>query len=141
MLKIRPEQLVVFQPVAEIAFARKIVELLQEKYSSVAIQLPNGITTIAQLPRELLLQMVQTGIVRARKYGFEWESTIGAFVTLMFVAAPNFDDHPLILRILKDEKIPVHTRINELWSKTTEPNWEAVKQRYDANAWRLKLEE
>jgi hypothetical protein len=64
-----------------------------------------------------------------------WESSLMAFVAIMFVAAPNFDQHPLIGRVLKDEAVAPDARINQLWERTTDQNWEAVAQNYDPSAW------
>lgn len=135
MLIIRPEQLEPFQQVAEAAFAMELVEELREESSGVMIQLPNGSFTIDQIPEEVLYEMVRNGITRAHKYGLSWEYSIGGFVTLMFEAAPNFDEHPLIQRVLKDEDTAPDSRIDELIDRTTDENWEAVEQNYDANAW------
>jgi hypothetical protein len=137
MLKIRQQQFEIFQPVAEAAFVRRLSEYLKIKHAGVAVQLPKGITTVEQLPEKLLHEMVQNGIARGRAYGMRWRSTLSAFVTLLFVTAPNFDSHPLIERVLKDESTPPDNRIDQLWDRTTEQNWEAVKQNYDAGAWKI----
>jgi hypothetical protein len=82
--------------------------------------------------------MVRNGIARARRYGMNWESSLTAFVVLMFVAAPNFDEHPLIQRILRDDGAAPNERIDRLWEKTSEANWKTVEQDYDASAWSIK---
>src|SRR5262249_29538881 len=138
MLKIRPEHMAVFHEAAEASFLRRVVQYLRERHSSVAVQLPSGITTVELIPEETLFELVENGIKRARRDGMSWESALSAFVVLMFVTAPNFDDHPLIRRVMKDDKIDANARIDHLWESTTEQNWEAVKQRYDTAAWRLK---
>lgn len=135
MLKIRNQQLQIFQPVAEIAFLRKLVEYLYEHHSQVAVQLPESLTVITKIPEEQLKSLVTNGINRARAYGITSENTLASFVVLMFVTAPNFDEHPLIKRLLKDERIAANDRIDNLWQHTTEQNWQAVKQNYDAKAW------
>ena len=135
MLIIRTEQLEPFQQVAESAFARELVEELRRESPDMMIHLPNGSNTIDQIPEEVLYQLVRNGISRAHKYGLSWENSVGAFVTLMFEAAPNFDEHPLIQRVLKDEEIAPDSRMDELLDRTTDENWEAVEQNYDTNAW------
>ena len=139
MLKIRPEQMEVFREAAEASFIRRVAQYLREHHSSVAVQLLSGVTTIEQIPEKTLFEIVKNGIARARGYRMSWESELSAFVVLMVVTAPNFDDHPLIRRILMDEKIDPNSRIDQLWEKTSEQNWEAVKQKYDAGAWKLKI--
>ena len=135
MLQIRPEQLEVFQPVAETAFLRRVVEHLREHNAESVIQLPNEVALVRQLSDEKLFAMARTGIARAREYGMDWESSLTAFFVVMVVAAPNFDKHPLILRILKDENVDPNARIDQLWERTTDDNWEAVKKNYDSHAW------
>src|SRR5262245_48265176 len=135
MLKIRSEQMEAFQPVAEAAFVRRVVEHLREHQSATVIQFADEVVPLKQISDERLQAMVRTGIARARAYGMDWESSITAFVVTMFVAAPNFDKHPLIQRVLNDERVDSNSRMDELWERTSEDNWEAVKRTYDPAAW------
>ena len=135
MLKIRREQFEVFQPVAEAAFVRRVAEHLRDNHADAVVQFPNEVILVKQIANEKLRSVAEYAITRARNYGLSWESTVTAFVVLMFVAAPNFDKHPLIQRILKDERVPADSRIDQLWERTTEENWEAVRKNYDATAW------
>ena len=141
MLTIRAQQMKVFQPAAEAAYLRNTVEFLRQQYAKVAVQLPGGLSLVEQLSEMDLRAMVADGIARARGYGMSSEVALSTFVVLMFVAAPNFDTHPLIQRVLKDEKFAPDARIDQLWVHTSEQNWEVVKQKYDAAAWRLNDEE
>jgi hypothetical protein len=135
MLIIRPEQFEVFQPVAEAAFVRRVVEHLRAHHAETVIQLPNEVILIKQISDERLYEMVRFGITRARDYGMDWESSVTAFVVLMFIAAPNFDKHPLIQRVLKDERAAANSRPDQLWERTSEENWAAVRRNYDPGAW------
>jgi hypothetical protein len=135
MLKIRPEQMEVFQPAAEAAFVRRVVEHLREHNSDAVIHLPNEVALVKQISEETLYAMARNGIARAREYGMEWESSVTVFFVVMVVTAPNFDSHPLIQRILKDENVDPNCRIDQLWERTSEENWEAVKKNYDPQAW------
>lgn len=135
MLKIRAEQIQVFQPVAETAFLNSLTEYLQQHHSQVAVQLGENLIVVAKIPIEQLKVLVENGIKRARTYGMTDESSLAAFVILMFVTAPNFDDHPLIQRLLTDEKVLANERIDTLWQHTTEQNWQVIKQNYNASAW------
>jgi hypothetical protein len=141
MLKIRAEQFDAFQPVAEAAFIRRVVEHLREHHADVVIQLPNEVALVKQIAGERLCAMLGQGIRRARDYGMSWESSISAFVVLMFVTAPNFDKHPLIQRVLKDERVAANSRMDQLWERTTEENWEVVRENYETTAWGLAAEE
>ncbi len=141
MLKIRSQQMQAFQSVAERAFLRKLKEYLFEQHAQVAVQLPESLTVIAQIPENQLNILITNGINRARAYGISSETALAAFVVLMFVTAPNFDDHPLIKRLLKDERIAANERLDSLWQHTTEQNWQVVKQNYKAKAWQVSGEE
>jgi len=85
--------------------------------------------------------MVQNGIDRARGHGLGWESSLAAFVVIMFVAAPNFDQHPLIKRVLQDDDAPPDARIERLWHRISNQNWRAVEAYYDPNAWGIGNQE
>ena len=135
MLKIRREQFEVFQPVAEAAFIRRVAEHLRAGHADAVVQFPNEVILVKQIADERLRRLAKHSITRARNYGLNWESAVTAFVVLMFVAAPNFDQHPLIQRILKDERVPANSRIDQLWERTTDENWEAVRKNYDPSFW------
>lgn len=141
MLKIRADQFEAFKPVAEAAFVRRVVEHLRNHHSDTVVQFPNEVILIKQISDERLRAMAKEGIARARSYGIDWESVVTAFVVLMFIAAPNFDRHPLIQRILKDERVAANSRIDQLWERTTEENWEAVRKNYDPARWVLDSQE
>jgi hypothetical protein len=137
MLKIRPEQMEPFQPMAERAFVQEVAEYLRHKHADTIVRLPKNTFAVKDIPRETLQEMVQSGIGRAREYGISWRSTLKAFVVLMFETAPNFDECPLIRQVLLASEIPPNLRIESLWEKTTEEDWKAVEQDYDADAWGL----
>lgn len=141
MLKIRNQQMQAFQSVAETAFLRKLVEYLYENHPQIAVQIGENLSVICQIPEKELKILVASAINHARTYGITSESSLAAFVVLMFVIAPNFDEHPLIKRLLEDEKIAPNDRIDSFWQHTTEQNWQMVKQNYDPKVWQnLKKE-
>ena len=141
MLKIRPEQSEAFQPVAEAAFVAEVVDYMRKTRPQEVVRLPGGPTTIAEIPDEILPAMVRGGIARAREYGITSSSTLAGFVSLMFISAPNFDDHPLLKRALLDNDTDPNSRLEKLIQDSTEQNWEAVRQAYDASAWGVKEQE
>jgi hypothetical protein len=55
----------------------------------------------------------------------------------MFVAAPNFDAHPLIQIVLQDPDVAPAQRIDNLWRRISPQNWRAVDAYYDPRAWGL----
>jgi hypothetical protein len=142
MLSIRPEQIEVFQDVAEAAFERRIADYLREEHADEVVTLPARQDEVREvevksLDDETLLAMVRAGIARARSHGMTWESSITAFVVLMFVVSPNFDSHRLIRRLLNDEETEPDARMDSLLELTTEENWEMAGRQYDAGAWNV----
>ena len=128
MVRIRAEQLQAFQPLAEAAFVNRVVQHLREYHASV----------VERLPDDMLRERVRYGLSRARQYGLSWESSLTAFVALMFEIAPNFDEHPRIQYVLRDERVPPNSRIDALQERVSEQDWEEAEQRYDEDAWFLK---
>jgi hypothetical protein len=136
-LRIRPEQLEAFQPVAEAGFARRLTEYIHKAHADAMVRLPSGAISVNRLSNALLARMVLNGIARGRGYGISWESSLAAFVVIMFVAAPNFDQHPLIQRALLDDTSEPDRRIEGLWRRISSQNWRAVEAYYDPGAWAL----
>jgi hypothetical protein len=132
---IRSEHLATFQPQADEQFIDELVEHLLDEYDDVTVELPLETTGIDEVPREVLREMVGKGIERARRYGLTWESTLASFVSLMFVVAPNFDEHPLIQHALTTETIAPDERIELLWEGITDEHWDAAGNSYDPHAW------
>lgn len=135
MLTIRPEQLEAFRPAADAAFLQQVVDYVRDEHDDQAVQLTSGAFTVAQLPDDVLRELVRCGFERARAYGMTWESSITTFVILMFVVAPNFDEHPVIRHILRDGRVPPDSRLDELWERTSDENWEAAARKYSPSAW------
>ncbi|MFN2531630.1 MAG: hypothetical protein ABR555_10060 [Pyrinomonadaceae bacterium] len=135
MLKIRAEQYAAFQPVAEADFASRIAQHLRKDHASTIVRGPAGLTLTSRMSDGQLSALVQNGIARARSHGINWESSITAFVVLMFKAAPNFDEHPEIKALLIAGDKPADERFALLLQKTSAAAWTEVKERYDAAAW------
>jgi hypothetical protein len=135
MLTIRADQIQAFDAVAETMFVDRVSRYLQEHHADTAIRLREGESTVRDLADEMLREFVRNGVVRARAYELSHESALAAFVVLQFESAPNFDDHPLLHRALTDDRGDPNLRIDRLMDQASPENWEAVKERYDANAW------
>jgi hypothetical protein len=137
MLKIRAEQMQAFQAVADAVFIKKLARYLREKHGNTSVRLPTGTFLVFELPAATLEAMIQGGIERARRYEFVSEADLAGFVVVMFETAPNFDDHPLLKRGLRDERVKLEDRLSSLLQHATEANWGVVKEEYDPNAWQL----
>ncbi|HEX7175240.1 MAG TPA: hypothetical protein VF240_08155 [Pyrinomonadaceae bacterium] len=135
MLKIRSEQFEAFKPVAEDGFVRRLAEHVRARHPRVVVRLPERLTVAGRLDDETLRALVRGGVARARRYGMEAESALAAFVVTMFLTAPNFDEHPLIRRVLADDKIPPDGKIDQLLQSVTAKNLKVVKDTYNPAAW------
>lgn len=136
MLRIRAEQLNAFQPVADAQFVARIVEHLRTNHPTTVVRLAHGPTLLSRMSEVELSELVKNGVGRARKYGLSWESSISAFVVLMFCAAPNFDQHKAITEILSNSQIPPDDRIKVVVDKIDSNAWTEIKDRYDPAAWK-----
>jgi hypothetical protein len=130
-LKIRAEQMEVFQRRAEEAFVRRVVQHLRSEHAKAIERYDDG----------LLREIVQEGIGRARRHGLTWESSLTAFVALLFEVAPDFDRHPSIARILQDERIPANHRVRALVDRIGEEEWEEAAGLGDPDRWLLPWRE
>lgn len=137
-LKIREEQMEVFQPVADKIFVKRVAQKIREKHAEVSVRLPGSVSAVKQLPDSVLHELVGGGLLRARSHGMSDEHSLMAFVVLMFLTAPNFDAHPLARRILKAEGVEKNMLTDRLLEELTEQNWQAIRESYDPGAWALK---
>ncbi len=138
MLKIRPEQIEAFTPVMDAAFEGRVTKYLRENHTDVVVRLPSGTLTVKQIPDETLHKMVRNGLTRAHRYGLSWQSTLTAFVALMFEIAPNFDKQPVIQEVLKDERVTPNERIDVLTERTSDGDWDEAERSYNSSAWELE---
>ena len=141
MFKIRSEQIRVFQPEAEDAFVNRVAGYLRENHADDFVRLPETELKIAELPEANLREMVKGGIGAARRYGIEWKSNLIAFVTMMFVGAPNFDESEKAAQILNDETIAAEERIDKLTERLNDDDWMAIERNYNPRKWNLPMEE
>jgi hypothetical protein len=135
-LAIRPEQMSVIKAVAEENFVRRIAAHLVSEYPKAMVTLPDeSKVSVDELPEETLYSLVRTGVQRAGAHEFDLESSIAAFVAVMFEVCPNFANHRLCELMLSDEDVEPNERLDELLSVLTEKNWESIRETYDPQAW------
>ncbi|MBI5084731.1 MAG: hypothetical protein HZB13_09055 [Acidobacteria bacterium] len=79
---------------------------------------------VAALSDSEIRRRAALGLARARANGFEFPEPITAFVTLMFLVAPDFDRHPEIAKVLSDRKAAPAERLKNLFARTKEEHWE-----------------
>ena len=135
-LKVRSEQIEVMDAVVEANFRKRIGDHVRQGYPDAVVKLPEGgDLTVSTVSPGLFDDLVETAISKARKYLLTQESSIAAFVALMFDVAPNFDTHRLCEVLLNDEEKRPDDRVSEIPKVLTEKNWLAIREGYDPNAW------
>ncbi|QRK12983.1 hypothetical protein JQX13_24885 [Archangium violaceum] len=127
MLKIDSTQIRAFQAAADHGFQENLLSLLRARHEH----------TLGGLPDDTLRMMIDKGIIRARSMGLTWQSSIAAFVALMFEIAPNFDEHPVIHRFLSMPDIPPDERIGLLADRIPDAVWTEAGRAYDVSIWGL----
>lgn len=78
---------------------------------------------IAELGDEEVARRAAAGIARAHAHGFVQPESVTAYVTLMFLVAPDFDSHPAIARALRLHGTEAD-RLRLLFERTREEDWD-----------------
>ncbi len=141
MLKIKSEQIRLFQPDAEAAFVGRVMDYLKENHAETDVHLSDGTTRVAELPDAILRKLVRGGLKRGRDYRIEWKSTLLSFVVLLFIAAPNFDAHPKAANFFAQTETVDDTALESLMDEMTDEDWTEIEKSYDAAAWNLPISE
>ncbi|MFB0547056.1 MAG: hypothetical protein ACETWB_09110 [Anaerolineae bacterium] len=125
MLRIRQEQMDIFQQQAEIKFIDSVVKHLRTDHAEL----------VKDIPEDKLYKRVEYGVQCAREYGLSWKNNLSAFVTLMFEIAPDFDRFPAFQKYLTDESILPNKRMGVLLRETTEVDWQNAQQASAPTDW------
>lgn len=83
---------------------------------------------VADLRDSEIMSRVQLGMERARAHGLDTYGAIVAFVTLMFLVAPNFDEQKNILKALEDASLKPDERMKQIFAKTNESDWDEASE-------------
>lgn len=118
MLKITRLQMATIDHSVEDAYARDMALYLREEHAD----------EVGGLSDKELLARVNVAIARALTYELTWDESITAFVAIMFVVAPTFDEQPAIRAVLRDERVPPNLRIDALWERTTDEDWDEAEK-------------
>ena len=132
---IRSEQMAVFENTAQSDFVVTLKNYLRKSHGSIRVRLPVGSYALRDLSDRILTELVRRGIQRGRVYSLTWESSLAAFVTLMFLVAPNFHADRLIHRMLTDSAIPPNERVDRICQWIKEPYWKRMRGAYNPSAW------
>ena len=126
MFRLDPRHLEALRPQAEADFAYRIAKHMRKM----------GTPGVQGLPEKILIKRIRLGILRAHGYGIARESTIAAFVALMFQFAPNFDEYPKFTQVLTTKRIPPDDRIDELVLEASDEDRQEVRRKADLSLWR-----
>lgn len=104
---------------------RTVLAHQQREYSN----LLNG------MPEDIQIDMIRSGISKARSYGLERAGNINAFVAIMFEIAPEFDRQPDIQRVLTDSAIAPENKIQALMDRVPAQAWEDAGKNISSQTW------
>ena len=141
MFKIRPEHIRTFQPSAEAAFARSVMEYVRTTHADEIVKLPGGEKLIGELNASTLRKMVEGGIAQARRHNINLKSEMISFVTTQFLTAPNFDEHPVAKQILAEAVKIGGQCFERVLDEMTDEHWEEVEKNHQPEAWKTPVEE
>lgn len=128
-MKIRNEQIEAFKTTADESLADSLLQDLRAEYAE----------DVEGLSDETILKRVHYGLGRARRYEIKRDTSLAAFVLLMFAVTPHFDEHPDILAVMQNEDIKTDMRIKWVLRNTTNDQWDEVKQHCRKNPWPANL--
>jgi hypothetical protein len=79
---------------------------------------------VAGLPDAEIERRAALAVARARSFGFSSPETVAAFAVLMFLVSPDFARQAAIAAVLADAAVPERQRLESLFSRTSEEDWE-----------------
>ena|ERR1039458_5270366 len=80
--------------------------------------------TLAGLSDAEIDRRVRLGLARARAHGFTDPEPATAFVALMFLVAPGFDQQPAIAAAIRSARGTPAERLRTMFSQTQEQDWD-----------------
>jgi len=107
-------------------------ELVELVYDHLCENQPDAVASLSDAE---IQRRAKIGVARARGHGLDTEGAIAAFVSLMFLVAPNFDQNPAIAAVLRDSKSKADDRMKKLFERTREEDWEAAAAASDPSVW------
>lgn len=125
MIIVGKQQMEALDIQAERRFVDRLVAEVREHHGDV----------FGRLPDDAIRDLVDSGLERARAFGFSWQSSLASFVHLMFAVAPSFYRHPAVRAVLTDARIPLEDRVARLPAVVPARVWAEIRDRYDVTAW------
>lgn len=116
-------------------FPDQVAAYVRDQYADCLVRSARAGFAVAQIPDDVLRRLVRVGLHRAQGHGLTWQSTLNSFVTLMFIVAPNFDEHPKVASALAADGRPPNFRMLELPPLIEPIDWQQAAAAYDPHAW------
>jgi hypothetical protein len=96
----------------------------------------NNTEAVAPFDDAELKRRVDIALTRARSHGIQNQRGLVLFTAFMFEIAPNFDTHPYIRALLRDDtSIPPDARIQRVADETSPEQWAEASEAADSTIW------
>lgn len=90
---------------------------------------------IRGIPPAVLRRRIAHGVAKGRSYGLTWEYSLTVFVSHMIGINPAFDEHPAVQRVLHDPDLEPDKRVDALYVRVTDDEWEEAGKRGNPQAY------
>jgi len=87
------------------------------------------------LPSAQLWERVGAGLTRARAHGLSRRADLVTFITLQFVVAPRFDEHPDVAEILDDHSVARQERMDRVLERLGDGLGDAIAASPELAEW------
>jgi hypothetical protein len=134
-VRIRREQMKALRRGAISDLARRLAADLREKLGELLVLLPGHAVKLAELQPNQIEAMVRVCLERGLDHGFENENALAKFTTLCFLLGPKFDELPAFQNVIDDHLTLLDRRLDEIYTRTTEKDWEEAALAYDRHRW------
>ena len=125
MLVIRDDQYHKLQEAVEHNLVKRIAKDIRKHYTQL----------VSDIDDNQLEDLVSRGIGCARANGFTFENDLADFVGLMFLVAPNFDQHPTVIKALQEKYILPENRMGYLLRVVKDSEWIEARENWDGITW------
>lgn len=140
MVLIRLEQMKALQRGAILDLARMLGADLREKLDGLLVVLQDRAVRLSELEPKQVEAMVLECLERAQTHGFTGERALAKFTVLCFLLGSRFDEIPAFKNVLADNRVSVDQRLETIYSRTTEQDWEQATEAYKRHGWGGKSE-
>jgi len=95
--------------------------------------------SVGELPRDIVREMTDNGLARAKGWGLATPKALLAFVVLMWEIGPDFDQEPAIRAALSQGSGTPDDRFWRMIDEAPDEAWENAELNADDEAWYPEL--